>query len=85
MKARTGLALGCIGSVMIASYGCASAPPPKELLDARAAYSRAASGPAAQLSPASLHEAKVALSRAESAYSEDEDAATTRDVSYVVP
>jgi len=83
MKARKGLALGCVSSVIFVSLGCASTPPPRELLDARAAYNRAASGPASQVSPASLHDAKVSLARAERAYSEDEDPTVVRDVAYV--
>jgi len=83
MIARKGLALGCVGTVLIASVGCASSPPPRELLDARAAYNHAQSGPANQLSPASLHEAKIALNRAEGAYDDDADSPATRDMAYI--
>ncbi len=62
---------------------CASAPPPRELLDARAAYSRAQGGPAEQLSPATLHDAKVALNSAEQSYSNDSDSQQTRDLAYI--
>jgi outer membrane protein OmpA-like peptidoglycan-associated protein len=62
---------------------CASTPPPKELLDARAAYSRAQEGPAARLDPASLHEAKLSLQRAENAYADDPDSPATRDYAYI--
>ncbi|HMJ53975.1 MAG TPA: OmpA family protein [Polyangiaceae bacterium] len=70
---------------MLAGYavGCASAPPPPELLDARSAYIRAESGPASQLKPDSLHEAKVALDKAEKAYADDPGALKTRDVAYL--
>src|SRR5437868_4638591 len=40
---------------------CASAPPPRELLDARAAYSPPQAGPAAQLAPATMQDANVAV------------------------
>lgn len=65
------------------AVACASAPPPKELLDARAAYLRAQDGPAAKLTPANLHDAKVALQRAERAYADDPEAQATRDYAYV--
>jgi outer membrane protein OmpA-like peptidoglycan-associated protein len=70
---------------MLAGYavGCASTPPPPELLDARSAYIRAESGPASQLKPASLHEAKVALEKAERAYADDPGSWKTRDVAYL--
>jgi outer membrane protein OmpA-like peptidoglycan-associated protein len=70
---------------LLASYavGCAATPPPPELVDARAAYIRAESGPAALLKPDSLHVAKAALDEAEKSYADDPGAAKTRDLSYV--
>jgi outer membrane protein OmpA-like peptidoglycan-associated protein len=68
---------------LLAGYGCASTPPSPELLDARSAYIRAESGPASQLKPDSLHEAKVALDKAERAYVDDPGAMSTRDVAYL--
>jgi len=62
---------------------CASSPPPKELLDARVAYSRVQDGPAAKLDPAGLHEAKLALQRAESSYADDPDSPAVRDYGYI--
>jgi outer membrane protein OmpA-like peptidoglycan-associated protein len=62
---------------------CGSTPPPPELLDARSAYLRAQNGPAAQLKPDSLHEAKTALEQAERAYADDPAAQRTKDVSYL--
>ena len=69
---------------LLAGYGvgCAATPPPPELLDARSAYIRAESGPAAQLKPDSLHEARVALDKAERAYTDDPSDQRTRDVAY---
>ena len=60
-------------SVLAALTGlaCGSTPAPRELLDARSAYLRAQDGPATQLKPDGLHEAKVALDRAEKSYSDD--------------
>jgi outer membrane protein OmpA-like peptidoglycan-associated protein len=70
-------------TVLGLAVACASAPPPKELVDARAAYVRAQDGPAARLAPANLHDAKVALQRAEGSYSDDGDTAATRDYAYI--
>jgi outer membrane protein OmpA-like peptidoglycan-associated protein len=63
--------------------GCASSQAPKELLDARAAYTRAESGYARELSPASLHDAKVALDGAEQKFSDNGDSQMTRDAAYI--
>lgn len=72
-----GLALGGAG------FGCATSPPPKELIDARAAYQQAESSEAQRYSPAALHDAKVALNNAEHAYMDDDDAPEVRDIAYV--
>jgi len=72
------LLLACAPAV-----GCATAQPPQELLDARAAYTRAEGGYAHDLSPATLHTAKEALDGAERSFSDDGDSANTRDQSYV--
>jgi len=63
--------------------GCASTMPPKELLDARDAYTQAANGAAAQNTPAELEVARQALSRAEQAYASAPDADATRDLAYI--
>jgi len=76
-----------IGFSHLAALGlvaaCATTPAPRELLDARAAYSRAQAGPALQLEPASMHDAKVALDRAEQSYSDNSDSQATRDLAYI--
>jgi outer membrane protein OmpA-like peptidoglycan-associated protein len=64
-------------------FGCATAQPPQELVDARAAYTRAERGYAHELSPASLHNAKVALDGAEHKFEDDGPSAETRDQSYI--
>jgi len=63
-------------------FGCASAPP-KELSDARAAYNRAASGPAAEINPAQLHVAKQTLVLAEQTYEDEGDSFRAKDRAYV--
>jgi outer membrane protein OmpA-like peptidoglycan-associated protein len=62
---------------------CATPQPPRELLDARAAYRKAQSGPAARLAPAELYEAKVALNDAEQAFEDDAESEKTYTLSYV--
>jgi outer membrane protein OmpA-like peptidoglycan-associated protein len=84
MKIRRSILVpfGSIAALGLA-VACASSPPPKELLDARAAYLRVQGGPAAKLNPANLHDAKVALQRAERSYADDPDSQATRDYAYV--
>jgi len=67
----------------LAAFGCASGPAPQELVDARSAYTRAQGGPANQLKPDKLHEAKVALDKAEQAYRDNPSAESTKDLAYV--
>lgn len=63
--------------------GCGATPPPRELVDARMAYERAAKGPARELVPADLHTAKTALDRAEAAFEREPSADATRDLAYI--
>jgi len=65
------------------ALGCATAQPPQELLDARAAYVRAENGYARELSPASLHGAREALDGAERSFNDDGNSDTTRDQAYI--
>jgi len=63
-------------------FGCATVPPP-ELVNARQAYEKAINGPAAQLVPAELHKARVALTTAEKSFQDDPKSIRTRDLAYV--
>ena len=64
--------------------GCGGPPvPPAELTNARAELLRAKNGPANQLDPTDVHEASVALDRAEHAFSENPDAPNTIDLSRI--
>lgn len=63
--------------------GCATAMPPKELVDARAAYAHAESGAAAKWMPAELHVARVSLDVAEKAFADSPDAKNTIDDAYI--
>ncbi|HEX2676281.1 MAG TPA: OmpA family protein [Polyangiales bacterium] len=70
-------------TLLISLAGCAHDAPPRELVDARAAYTRAENGTARTLDPTALHEAKVALERAERQYSNDDDEKVIRDSAYI--
>jgi outer membrane protein OmpA-like peptidoglycan-associated protein len=63
--------------------GCAAALPPKELVDARAAYQRAQTSKGAELQPVPLHEAKLALDAAEASFVEEPEATRTVSLAYV--
>ncbi|MFT3922926.1 MAG: OmpA family protein [Myxococcales bacterium] len=79
MKLKATSILTLAGLTLI---GCAGTPP-KELSDARAAYNRAASGPAAEVNPAQLHVAKQTLVLAEQTYEDEGNSFRARDRSYV--
>jgi outer membrane protein OmpA-like peptidoglycan-associated protein len=64
-------------------FACATTTTPTELIDARAAYRRAASGPAAEHSKAQLATAKRALDRAEEEFDDDGNEQDTRDLAYI--
>jgi outer membrane protein OmpA-like peptidoglycan-associated protein len=57
--------------------------PPKALTDAREEYTHAKDGVAMQLDPADVHEADVALQRAEQAWRDDPDSPSTGDLAVV--
>lgn len=67
---------------LLTAVGCAHNPP-KELLDARAAYKQAASSVAQQETPAQLHTAENSLKLAEQTFTDEGDSDRTRDRSYV--
>jgi outer membrane protein OmpA-like peptidoglycan-associated protein len=70
-------------AALAALAGCGSTMPPKELVEARSAYTAAQNGPASQQSPAEVHVAKQALDKAEAKFNADGDAPETRDIAYV--
>lgn len=67
----------------VAGLGCGATQAPKELLDARAAYQTAQAGRAREFDPASLHEAKVELDKAERAFEDDGRSQRTKDLAYI--
>ena len=69
--------------VALGVAACGTAATPKQLLDARAAYSMAESGPAASLTPAELVDAKKALAQAEQSFADNGASAKTTDAAYI--
>ncbi|WP_257453309.1 OmpA family protein [Archangium lipolyticum] len=80
MRGWKRLTWGVLGAAALA--GCAGSTP-RELLDARYAYQRASSGPAAQFTPNALAEARVALEAANRAYELERGSERTRSLAYV--
>ncbi|MET0286031.1 MAG: OmpA family protein [Polyangiales bacterium] len=78
----TKLNASLIGLFALTAVGCAHNPP-KELLDARAAYKQSAGGIAQQENPAALHTAEQSLQAAEQSFEKDGDTEHTRDLAYV--
>ncbi len=78
-----------LGSIVALSLATAvsacggSPPPPKSLVDARNELAAAKGGLAAQLDPTDVHEAELALQRAESAWSNAPDEPSTVDTAMV--
>ena len=69
--------------VSLAFVGVCATAVPMELVNARTAYQRASSGPAATVAPADLHKAQSALELAERSFAEDKDSPKTIDLAYV--
>ncbi|MBS2019463.1 MAG: OmpA family protein [Deltaproteobacteria bacterium] len=82
MKARR---IGIFGASLVGLSllgGCASAPP-RELLDARAAYASTSRTSTSSYAQADVYEAKKALDAAEASFDDDGDSMGTRDLAYV--
>ena len=71
-----------LGGLGLFAMGCASQPP-RELLDARAAYGQTAHSPNAPLVQTDVYEAKKRLDVAEAQFKDDGDSKETRDLSYI--
>jgi outer membrane protein OmpA-like peptidoglycan-associated protein len=78
MRAKL-LVILSIGTLAISACGGAK-PPPPDLVRARDAMQRAKSSPAMQYDPTDVHEAELALNRAENAYKDDPDEPNTTDL-----
>jgi outer membrane protein OmpA-like peptidoglycan-associated protein len=75
---KTYLTLACA-----AALGACAHNTPQQLVDARSEYERVKNGPATQVAPAQLHEAKVALDHANQSFADDGDSPSTVDLAYV--
>ena len=64
-------------------FGCAASLPPSELVNARSAYLHASNGQAAELVPAELHKAKIALELAEKSFLDKPESFVTKDLAYI--
>ncbi len=82
VSGRMALRAWLTAGFLIGAASCAHTPP-KQLLDARAAYSEAEKGVASEQAPAQLHAANTALQEAEQSFSANGDSEHTRDLSYV--
>lgn len=71
------------GSLLSLGSGCAAAVPNPELVEARNAYAAAKEGPAADLAPARLEEARQALERAEAAFEDDRKGEEAKITAYI--
>jgi outer membrane protein OmpA-like peptidoglycan-associated protein len=72
------IALPCAALV-----ACATASPPRELVDARTAYQQAEAGAAAKYVPADLHVARESLDTAEKSFHDDATSQDTIDNAYI--
>jgi outer membrane protein OmpA-like peptidoglycan-associated protein len=75
-------ALAMLLAIPMSGAACATTTP-IELQNARVAYERASTGPAAQLTPADLHKAKAALDEAEQTFQYGNDRQKTIDLAYI--
>jgi outer membrane protein OmpA-like peptidoglycan-associated protein len=79
-----GAAAAALPLLLLAGAGCASQHvPPPALAEAREEFLRAKNGIAMQLDPTDVHEADVALQRAETAFGDEPNQATTTDLAVI--
>ena len=74
--------ISVLAVVVAVAAGCATTPP-AELIQARTALNRASFGPAAQLAPADLHKASLALDLAERAFADERNLPKAVDLAYI--
>jgi outer membrane protein OmpA-like peptidoglycan-associated protein len=70
-------------TILSSLAACATANPPVELIQARAAYADAANGPAQKYKPEELHKAKVSLDQAEQSLRDNGAGEKTQTLAYV--
>jgi outer membrane protein OmpA-like peptidoglycan-associated protein len=84
LTVKLGVAAASMPLLLIAGAGCVTQQmPPPALTEAREEFSRAKSGIAQQLDPTDVHEADLALQRAETAFRDEPDEPTTVDLAMV--
>ena len=83
MKIIAKLAAGWMGGALFGVLGCATVKPPSELLNAREAYHTAETGPAKELNPADLHDARIMLENAESLAKSEGDSPASANQAYL--
>ena len=85
MHRRVGAPIAVVIAILAiaALVACASARPPKELIEARQEYHRAETGNAAKLVPAELHVARGALDVAERSFAEGPESQDAIDNAYI--
>jgi len=81
-RASTPIAV-LMAAMPVVLVACASARPPKELIEAREEYRRAESSNAAKMVPAELHVARAALDVAERAFSDGPESQDAVDNAYI--
>ena len=67
---------------LVVLVGCGTTMPPAELVSARESYAKASHGNAQKYKPDELHEAKVALDKAEASFDDSKDSPETKDLAY---
>jgi outer membrane protein OmpA-like peptidoglycan-associated protein len=84
---RSKMTPSVLTAAIVAALGLAACGgdriPPKALVDARAEYARAKAGITLQLDPTDVHEADLALQKAEQAWGNDPDDANTIDLAVI--
>ena len=81
---RVAAVAGPLTLIVVGASACGGAAlPPKELTDARSEFQQAKSGVAIQLDPTDVHEADLALQKAEQAWTDAPDDPTTKDLAII--
>jgi outer membrane protein OmpA-like peptidoglycan-associated protein len=80
---RKKTSLAAIPVALLLFAGCVTTAPPEQLVDARAAYRRAAAGAATEHAPTHLESARRALIRAEQSFNHAPRSEETIDLAYI--
>jgi outer membrane protein OmpA-like peptidoglycan-associated protein len=83
MKTIRNLGGVAVATCALSLIACAASLPPPDLVNARTAYDRAASGPSKQSNPADVHVAKKQLAVAEAEFRNNGDTPAARDQAYL--